>query len=132
MHRIKIGDQYVSDLLVEEKHTAVAFGSGNLYVFSTPMMIGLMENAAMICAQNSLDPAYSSVGIAVAIEHLAATPMGQKVKAVATVTEVEGKKITFEVEAYDEVECIGRGKHTRFIVEAESFLKRVNDKGSKG
>ncbi|HAS72800.1 MAG TPA: hypothetical protein DCS67_01490, partial [Clostridiales bacterium UBA8960] len=77
MHRLKIGDQFTSELIVEEKHTAAAFGSGNIHVFSTPMMIGLMENAALNCAQLGLDEQWSTVGTTVDIKHMAATPLGQ-------------------------------------------------------
>ena len=131
MHRLNVGDQWKSDLIVEEKHTAAAFGSGNIFVFSTPMMIGLMENAALNCAQNNLDEGYSTVGTEVSVKHLAATPMGQKVYAVAEIVEIDGKRIVFSVEAYDEVEKIGEGKHERFIIQASKFLERVNKKNNK-
>lgn len=125
---LKIGDQFISELIVEEKHTAAAFGSGSIFVFSTPMMIGLMENAALKCAQMGLPEGQSTVGTFVNVKHMAATPMNMKVKAIATITEVEGKKLTFSVEAFDEKEKIGEGTHGRYIIDAEKFLKRVNEK----
>jgi predicted thioesterase len=130
MHRLKIGDRYKSELVVEEKHTAAAFGSGNILVFSTPMMIGLMENAALMCAEHGLDEGYSTVGTSVEIKHMAATPVGQKVYAVAELIEIKDKSLTFKVEAYDEVEKIGEGLHVRYIIHAERFLKKVNQKSS--
>lgn len=128
MHDLKIGDRFESTLIVEESHTASAFGSGDLFVFSTPMMIGLMENAALRCAQKKLDAGFGTVGISVEVKHIAATPMGQSVRAVAEIIAIEGKKISFEVEAYDEVELIGKGVHERFIIDNEKFMKRLASK----
>ncbi|MBF4695612.1 thioesterase family protein [Fusibacter ferrireducens] len=125
---LKIGDQFTSELIVEEKHTAAAFGSGSIFVFSTPMMIGLMENAALKCAEMGLPEGQSTVGTFVNVKHMAATPMNMKVKAIATITEIEGKKLTFAVEAFDEKEKIGEGTHGRYVIDAEKFLKRVNEK----
>lgn len=125
---LKVGDRFESELIVEEKHTAAAFGSGSIFVFSTPMMIGLMENAALKCAGEGLPEGQSTVGTFVNVKHLAATPMNMKVRAVATLTEIEGKKLTFQVEAYDEKEKIGEGTHGRYVIDSEKFLKRVNEK----
>lgn len=131
MHHLKVGDKFTSELIVEEKHTAAAFGSGNINVFSTPMMIGLMENAALNCAQSGLEQEYSTVGTMVDIKHLAATPIGQKVKATAELIEVEDKKLLFKVEAFDEQEKIGEGLHGRYIIHAEKFLEKINRKATK-
>ena len=131
MQKLTIGDIFTSELFVEEKHTAVAFGSGNLFVFSTPRMIGLMENAALNCAQLGLEDGYSTVGTFLDVKHIAATPMGQKVTATAELVEIIGKKLTFKVEAYDAVEKIGEGIHGRYIIEAEKFLERVMQKQYK-
>lgn len=131
MHHLKIGDNFTSKLTVEEKHTAAAFGSGSIYVFSTPMMIGLMENAALKCAQLGLDEGLSTVGTSVNIKHLAATPMGQEVRATAELIAIDGKKLTFKVTAKDENELIGEGEHERFIIDSEKFLSRVNAKNNK-
>ncbi|MDH8679650.1 thioesterase family protein [Fusibacter bizertensis] len=131
MHTLKIGDKFTSELIVEEKHTAAAFGSGNILVFSTPMMIGLMENAALNCAQSGLESVYSTVGTFLDVKHIAATPVGHKVTATAELLEIDGKKLLFKVEAYDEVEKIGDGTHGRYIINAEKFLERVNNKSNK-
>lgn len=130
MHQLKVGDKFTSELVVEEKHTAAAFGSGSIYVFSTPMMIGLMENAALKCADLGLETEFSTVGTYVDIKHLAATPMGQKVTATAELIEIEDKKLIFKVEAFDEQEKIGEGTHGRYIIHIEKFLSRVNQKSS--
>lgn len=131
MHRLKIGDHFTSELIVEEKHTAAAFGSGNIYVFSTPMMIGLMENASLKCAQSGLDDEWSTVGTTVDIKHLAATPMGQRVVATAELIEIDDKKLLFKVSAHDENGLIGEGLHGRYIIHVEKFLSRVNRKTSE-
>lgn len=131
MHHLKINDQFTSELIVAESHTAAAFGSGDIHVFSTPMMIGLMENAALKCAELKLDEGFSTVGTMVHISHIAATPVGQKVKATAVLVEINEKKLVFDVTAYDEVEKIGSGRHERFIIQKEKFLSRVLTKGSR-
>lgn len=131
MHNLNIGDTYTSELIVEEKHTASAFGSGSIFVFSTPMMIGLMENAALKCAEKSLDSGYSTVGMSVDIVHIAATPMGQKVRATAEIVGIEGKKLIYKIEAYDENEKIGEGKHERYIINVEKFMSKVEEKRGK-
>ena len=131
MINLKIGDRFESELIVEEKHTAAAFGSGSIFVFSTPMMIGLMENAALKCAAEKLESHLSTVGTFVDVKHIAATPMGQKVRAVAELMEIDRKKLLFRVEAYDEVEKIGEGLHGRYIIDAAQFLEKANQKGSK-
>lgn len=131
MHTLKIGDTFTSTLRVEEKHTAAAFGSGDILVFSTPMMIGLMENAALQCALNGLDEGYTTVGTMVHITHTAATPLGQIVKATAELIELDRKKLVFKVTAYDEVETIGSGTHERFIIHSEQFLKKVEEKNNR-
>ncbi len=128
MHNLKIGDQFESTLVVEEAHTASAFGSGNLLVFSTPMMVGLMENAALNCAQAKLDEGFSTVGMLVEIKHIAATPMGQTVRAIAELTAIEGRKLIFKVEAHDEMEKIGEGIHERFIIDQEKFMGKLASK----
>ncbi len=131
MHHLEVKDQYTSELIVEHTHTAAAFGSGDILVFSTPMMIGLMENAALKCAELKLDEGFSTVGTMVNIKHMAATPVGQCVKATAVLIEISDKKLVFEVSAYDEVEKIGEGTHERFIIQKEKFLARVQAKGSR-
>ena len=128
MQKLTIGDTFTSELIVEEKHTASAFGSGDLFVFSTPMMIGLMENAALNCAALGLEEGFSTVGTYLDVKHMAATPMGQKVTATAELIEIDNKKLTFKVEAFDAVEKIGEGTHGRYIIDSKKFLERVQQK----
>lgn len=105
--------------------TALAMGSGDMEVFATPAMIALMEKAAMQCISHLVGEGNSSVGIAIESSHIKATPMGAEVVATATVTEVDGRKISFEIEAKDNAGVIGVAKHDRFIVNKEKFLSKL-------
>jgi predicted thioesterase len=122
---LKEGLEGISEKIVTEDDTAAKFGSGGVYVFATPMMIGLMENAALNAVDKELPEGYSTVGIHVDIKHLAATPMGVKVTAKAVLEKIEGKKLYFKVESYDEQKKIGEGTHTRYIINKEEFLNRI-------
>ncbi len=113
---------------VTPKETAAALGSGGVEVFSTPMMIALMEGAALQAVQPHLDEGQTTVGIAVNVKHLAATPVGMTVRAVARLEEVDGRRLRFAVEAYDEKEKIGEGIHERFVVSADKFRSKVEAK----
>jgi predicted thioesterase len=116
-------------LVVGEEHTAARFGAGGVRVLGTPMMIGMMENAAFSALQKLLPAGQSSVGTRVDIRHLAATPVGMQVTATAELLEVEGRRLLFRVEARDERELIGEGQHERFIITLDRFLARVEEKG---
>ena len=93
-------------------------------------MIALMENAAYLAVQDELEEGQSTVGISINVKHLAATPMDMKVWAEAKLTEVDRKKLTFEIEAYDERELIGTAVHERFIIDEAKFISKVNDKAN--
>ncbi|MFT8873106.1 MAG: thioesterase family protein [Sporolactobacillus sp.] len=110
---------------VDETMTADRFASGALPVYGTPAMIGLMEHAACECLSKALQPGQTSVGTEISIAHLAATPVGATVKATATVTAVDRRKIVFDVSAYDNAGKIGEGKHARFIVASEPFMAKA-------
>ncbi len=128
---ISVGMKAEIELVVEQEHTAMAFGSGGVKVFATPMMIGLMEKAALTAVDAHLGEGFATVGTVVIGKHLAATPVGMKVRAVAELTAVEGKKLTFKIEAYDEKEKIGEGIHERYIIELAKFIKRTEEKAAK-
>lgn len=115
-----------SILIVEEKHTASAYGSGSIYVFATPAMVGLMENAALNCVEQALGDQWTTVGTHVDISHIAATKMGKEAKAVAELIAIDGKKLKFKVTAYDEDKKIGEGYHNRYIINQEKFMAKVN------
>jgi fluoroacetyl-CoA thioesterase len=108
--------------------TATALGSGTVEVLGTPAMIALMEEAAVATLAGVLPGNLTSVGIYLEVHHLAATPPGMEVWATATVTEVDRREISFEVEASDSVGIIGRGLHRRVIVDQAKFLQRAQEK----
>lgn len=124
----KIGSTNEKTELVTEENTAIRHGSGNLPVYATPAMVALMEGAAAACIQNQLPEGMSTVGISLNIQHLAATPIGISVRAVAELIEIKGKKLTFIVNAFDEKEKIGEGTHERFVVLADKFLQKAEAK----
>jgi fluoroacetyl-CoA thioesterase len=111
--------------IVVLENTAASVGAGGVEVFGTPMMIALMENAAWRAVANSLDEGDVTVGTAVNVRHLAATPLGQNVRAMAELIEIDGRRLVFKVEAYDEKQKIGDGQHERYIVNLERFKQRI-------
>jgi len=128
---ISVGMKAEIELVVEQQHTAAAFGSGGVKVLATPMMIGLMEKAALTAVDSYLGEGFATVGTVVNAKHLAATPVGMKVRAVAELTSIKGKKLSFNIEAYDEKEKIGEGTHDRYIIELAKFMKRTEEKAMK-
>ena len=112
----------------EREDTAKEVGSGDLLVYATPCMVALMEGAACEAIAEALPENQTTVGTALNIEHTSATPVGLDVRAEATVTAVEGKVITFEVNAFDEAGQIGHGTHKRVIVNSQKFLERAYNK----
>jgi len=125
---VKIGLKGEAHTVVSAKNTANQFAEGIAEVFATPMMIGLMEGAAAEAVAALLAEGQSTVGTLVNVKHLAATPLGQQVRAEAEVIEVEGKRIVFKVTAYDESEKIGEGIHERYIIDMGRFMERVQKK----
>jgi predicted thioesterase len=111
--------------VVGPENTAVSVGSGTLPVFSTPSLAALMEQAAVSALQAFLPLGMTSVGTSLSLKHLAATPVGHNIRADATVTAVEGRRIEFTVKVFDEREKIGEGTHERFLVDAESFMSKL-------
>ena len=115
-------------LMVTKELTAAAHGSGLVPALATPAMVALMENASVEAIKNALAPGQTSVGTSVNILHLAATPVGMKVRARSEVTQVEGRRVTFKVEAWDDREKIGEGTHQRMIVDDAKFRERFEQK----
>ncbi|HIG40995.1 MAG: thioesterase family protein [bacterium] len=113
---------------VTDSMLANSVGSGSVSVFATPELILLLEKTAVAALDGKLDSGQTTVGSALDVTHLAATPAGMNVSGFARVTEVDGRKLTFEVSAKDDSDEIAEGTHTRFIVEAEKFQKRANSK----
>ena len=110
---------------VEKEDTAQIVGSGSLLVYATPCMVALMEGAACEAIAEALTEEQTTVGTMLNIEHISATPVGLEVHAEAEVTAVDGKIITFDVKAFDEVGEIGHGTHKRVIVNSQKFLDKA-------
>ena len=110
---------------VVHENTAASVGAGGVEVFGTPMMIALMENASWKAVADALEPGYVTVGTIVNVRHLGATPLGQQVRAIAELVEINERRLLFNVEAYDERQKIGEGQHERAIVHLERFLSRL-------
>ena len=122
---MEIGKKFVSTMVVEERHLACQVGSGDLRVLATPVMLALMENAAMLCVAEQLDAESTTVGGHIAASHLKPTGIGHTVTATAELTAAEGRKLTFKVSASDEEGLIGEGEHLRFVVGRERFMSKV-------
>lgn len=113
------------EITVSEADTAARWGSGLVPVYSTPALVGLMESAAVAALTGALPAGQSTVGGRIDIRHLAPTPVGMKVRAVAELTEIEGRKLVFKIEAWDEVEKAGEAIHERYIIDEAKFMARV-------
>ena len=122
---IEIGLKHTSEMTVTDPVTAIAVGSGDMPVLATPMMMALMENAAMLAVRDELPQGCTTVGGHIAASPLKPTPVGATVTATATVTHVEGRKIEFKVEAHCGDTLLGEGTHLRFIVDREKFMSRI-------
>lgn len=112
-------------LVVEERHTAAHLGSGGVPVYATPMMILAMEEAALSAVDPLLEPGQVTVGYHLDVKHLAATPLGMQVTARAELLGVDGKLLSFKVEAFDEKEKIGEGTHVRAIINIARFKEKL-------
>lgn len=129
MRPIPIGAKGTYTLRVTPAHLANQFKDAILpQVFATPMMVTIMENAALNAIREYLEPGESAVGTVVNVRHLAATPAGHQVTATAEVTEVDGRRVAFNVSARDEIEEIGVGTHERMIVDMARLNKRLDAK----
>src|SRR5882672_1444567 len=117
-----------ASLTVREEHTAPRVGSGVIHVLATPVMINLFEAAALAAVEQLLPAGHQSLGTVLNVRHIAATPVGMRVIASATVQRVEGRTIFFTVQARDERELIGDGTHERVVVNVEKFDQRVKRK----
>ena len=120
-----------AELTVGEEHTAPSIGSGKVRVLATPVMINLIEAAALAAIEHLLPAGYQSLGTLLNVRHLAATPVGMRMRAQATVTAVQGRTISFQVSAHDERELIGEGVHERVVVNVAKFDQRVQRKLGK-
>lgn len=115
-------------IVVGEEHTAPHVGSGVVPVLATPIMVNLLEAAALAAVEEFLPAGYQTLGTVLNVRHFAATPVGLKVRALAELTAVEGRTLTFALKAEDAVELIGEGTHQRVIVNVARFEQRVKKK----
>ena len=122
---VKEGMRATTETIITENDTASKYGSGLLEVLATPHMIALMENTSKNAVEGSLPAGFSTVGAEVSIKHLKATPVGMKVRCEAVLEKVDGKKLVFKVDAWDEKGKIGEGTHTRFIINSEAFMAKL-------
>ena len=127
---LEVGIKGQRETIVTKQNTAAGIGSGSLEVFSTPIMILLMEECCFMSV-DKLEEGFTTVGISVNVKHLSATPLGMKVEINSDLIKVDGRALTFKVEAYDEKGLIGEGIHERFIVNNEKFQAKTDSKSDK-
>ena len=123
-----IGLTGTAEDFVTAENTALAVGSGSLKVLATPAMICLVERAAAALVEKNLPPESTSVGIAINIKHTAPSPIGMNIRAEVKIVAVDGRKVIFDVAAFDERGEIGRGSHERFIVDRKNFQAKADSK----
>ena len=128
LDRIVPGLTGTAEIVVGPEHTAPFVGSGRIAVLATPVMINLIEAAALAAVEQILPSGHQSLGIQLDVSHTAATPVGLRVTATAEVSHVQGRTITFRVAARDEFEPIGGGSHRRVVVSVSRFDERVQRK----
>lgn len=121
---IRQGLKHTSQLVVADSDTAISVGSGDMPVLATPRMMALMENAAMLAVAVELHDGETTVGGHIESSHLAPTPVGATVTATATLKEIDGRKLHFDIEAWQGDTLIGRGTHLRFIVNRDRFMSK--------
>ncbi len=125
---VPVGLEFTATELVTKENTASKYGSGLVDVFATPAMVALMEKAALNAVLPYLPEGFNTVGTEICVKHTKATPMGWEVHARATLNAVEGKKLVFDVVAWDKEGDIGRGSHTRYIIDTSKFMEKFASK----
>lgn len=128
LSHLKPGREGTATLVVAPEHTAPRIGSGRIPVLATPVLINVIEAAALACCESDLPEGFQSLGIHLDVRHFAATPVGMRVTATAVLTAVDKRTLTFEVKARDEREPIADGRHSRVVVNVERFDARVQGK----
>jgi predicted thioesterase len=117
------------DIVVQPSDTAAALGNEGVHVLATPRLVALLELAAIRAVESHLPPGAGTVGARVDVRHLAATPVGMRATVRATLREIDGRRLVFEIEGRDEAERIAEGTHERFQIDQARFLARVAAKG---
>lgn len=125
---MEVGMQHSISETVDGQNTAAAVGSGLLPVYATPAMVALMERSAAECVAPCLEAGKTSVGTHLDIRHVSASPVGIRITCTATLTEIDGRRLVFRVEASDAKGLIGEGTHERFIVDSERFMAKCQSK----
>ena len=125
---LKVGMKAEKTETVTENNTAIKYGSGEVDVYATPAMVGLMEGTCLAVVDPYLPEGMATVGTDLKIKHIAATPIGLTVKAMAELIQIDGKKLAFHVTAFDDQEKIGEGTHERFIIDLNRFLQKAEAK----
>jgi predicted thioesterase len=128
LSRLAVGMNGTAEIVVGEEHTAPRVGSGRVHVLATPVMINVMEAAALAAVENLLPPGHQSLGTHLDVGHYAATPVGMRLRGTAEVTKIDGRNVEFRVEAHDELERVGDGTHVRVVVNVARFDQRVQRK----
>ena len=128
MDELKPGLKGELKQVVTEKDTAARYGSGLVVAFATPALVALMESASVAALHKYLSSNQTSVGVEVNIKHLAPTPVGMSVVAKAELLEVNGNRLRFKVEAWDDKEKVGEGTHVRAIINASRFAEKLKQK----
>ena len=128
---LHVGLKGSAELVVGEQHTAPKVGSGRVHVLATPVMINLIEAAALAAVEHLLPQGQQSLGTHLDVRHFAATPVGMRVSAEAELVRIDGRLLTFRVSAADAVEIIGDGTHERVVVTLERFDQRVQKKATQ-
>lgn len=125
---IKPGLKGSASMEVQKGNTAIEVGSGSVPVFATPMLVAIMENAAINAIKEHLPEGKTTVGGQIECKHTSPTPIGMTVIATAELVEVDRKRLTFKIEAHDELEKVGEGEHNRFVIELDNFLENCREK----
>lgn len=124
---IPIGLIHELSMVVEHKHTAIAFGSGLAEVYATPAMVAFMENTAYKSIETFLPDGSSTVGTEINVKHVKATLPGKTVKAISKIAEVDGRKITFDIQVFEDGQLVGTATHKRFVVDNERFINSLKN-----
>ncbi|MFA5955942.1 thioesterase family protein [Hyphomicrobium sp.] len=125
LSKLRVGLSGSASMLVTEERLATRVGSGDVPVFASPMLIAIMEAAAVDCLSSHLPDDHQSLGVHLDVNHSVPTPIGLTVTATATVKAIDGRKVIFDVSASDGVDRIGSGVHTRIIVDTARFMARI-------
>ncbi len=130
LSKLRVGLVGSADLIVSDEHTARSVGSGRAAVLATPVMINVIEAAALAACEDLLPEGFESLGIHLDIRHFAATPVGMRVHATAELVGIEGRTLSFRIAARDEREAISDGTHQRVIVNVARYIERINKKSA--